>query len=507
MKSNLLFGLCLLLPLLAFSQAIEKGTIIKDRQFLIDKGELTANDSLGNFVAIRPHGTNMNLRNYYVEFFENIDFTERIEIETQNETNILDVFILNRKAHVFIKERDGKSISLRLDVIDLKTKECSRKTLIETDKKTDKALFKALKANYFINLEQTANLVLNFPVVEDELTFAYIKVFSHDLEAIDQINVFADQEISHHNTNFLNAKFINNKMYALFQLNDRNEDNKRFYRLIERPLERERFLDVEIPIDSYELINSKIKDNHLIVAGLYSHSKKGGYEGFTYYRINLETLEVEAQQQSEFHNDKAKNYFTGWFTGNRSVDINAVFIDDDLNTYIVGRFYELIKESVPIRIPIAYIAVGGISAFITVNPISYDYKVFDNIVICKIDSQGSIAWDNLLEFYQTEEITSKSNKRDSSTFSFFANNQINIFTNGLMYLDEDQLIVEQDKRLNKTNFYNIKINQSGALDPTVIFTNLDSELIFKAEGSVKSNSIIHILGQGHMRKQSLKLEF
>jgi hypothetical protein len=255
------------------------------------------------------------------------------------------------------------------------------------------------------------------------------------------------------------------------------------------------------------LINSKIKDNHLIVAGLYSHSKKGGYEGFTYYRINLETLEVEAQQQSEFYNDKAKNYFTGWFTGNRSVDINAVFIDDDLNTYIVGRFYELIKESVPIRIPIAYIAVGGISAFITVNPISYDYKVFDNIVICKIDSQGSIAWDNLLEFYQTEEITSKSNKRDSSTFSFFANNQINIFTNGLMYLDEDQLIVEQDKRLNKTNFYNIKINQSGALDPTVIFTNLDSELIFKAEGSVKSNSIIHILGQGHMRKQSLKLEF
>jgi len=492
--------------LFSHAQDLEKGTIIKDRQFLIDKTELSANDHHGNFVAIRPHGINGALQNYHVEFFENLNFTKRLEIETQHETDILDVFILSNKAHVFIKERDGASIILRLDVIDLKTKALSKKVLLQSDKDTDKPVFKALRDNYAIKLDRSSNLVLNFPVVEDQLTFAYVKAFSHDLEDIAQINVFADETISYRHTSFLNAKFLNNKVYALFQVNDKQDEHIRFYRLIEHSQTGERFLDIEIPNDSYELINSEIQQDHLIIAGLYSHFKKGGYEGFTYYNIDLESLSLKAQQQAEFYNEKAKDYFSGWFTGNRSVDINNIFIDAELNTYIVGQFYVLIKQSAPIGLPIASFTIGGVSAFVTINPISYSYKVFDDMIIGKINPLGDVVWDTVLELRQTEKITSKSNKRDSSTFTFFTDNEIHILMNGFIDPNKDKLIVKQDKRLNKTNFYNIQVDQNGTLTPKIVFPNADAEIIFRAESAVKSGSYIHILGQGNMRKQLLKLK-
>lgn len=490
-----------------FSQDIEKGNIIKDRQFLIDKSEFTASDSEGNFISVRPHRINGTLRNYFIEFFEGLNFSNRIEIETNGDTDILKVFILNEKAHVFIKELENQAVSLRLDIINLKSKVLTKKVLLQTDKEADKAVFKALQDNYFIKLEYAENLVLNFPVIEDQLTFAYVKVFNHDLEEIAQINVFADEDISHRHTSFLNAKFLNNKMYALFELKDKNDDNKRFYRLVEQSVAGERFMDIEIPVDSYELINSEIKDNHMIIAGLYSHFKKGEYEGFTYYKIDLESLELASQKQSEFYDGKAKNYFSGWLIGNRRIDIDNIFIDANFNTYIVGRFYKLAEQNVPVGISIASFRTGNISAFVTINPISYSYKLFDDILVGKINPEGTIDWDNVLELRQTEKITKKSNKRDSSIFTFFENNQINIFMNGFINSEKDKLIVKQDKRLNKTNFYNITVNQHGGITPNIVLTNVDSEIIFRAESSVKSNNIIHILGQGNMRKQLLKLKF
>jgi len=41
--------------------------------------------------------------------------------------------------------------------------------------------------------------------------------------------------------------------------------------------------------------------------------------------------------------------------------------------------------------------------------------------------------------------------------------------------------------------------------PSIIFPNEDSEILFRAESSVKSNNDIYILGQGNMRKQLLKI--
>ncbi len=488
------------------TQQIEKGEILKDRQFLIDKKEMTASDEYGNFIAIRPHRINGTLRNYYVESYIDLNFQYRTEIETENDTDILKVFILNRKAHVLIKERDGNSISLRLDIYDIANKSLTRTSLLKVNKEENKPLFKALRNDYYIDLNVSEYLILNLPVVEDKLTYAHVQVFDQDIVELRNFKVFADESTSHKNTSFLNVKYLNKTLYALFQLNDEDNDNLRYYRLIELTQQGKRNLDIQIPENSYELINSKINNDHMIIAGLYSRFKRSGFEGFTYYSVNINTFEIEAQKQTPFFNEAASNYFKGLFTGNRSIDINNLFIDDQLNTYIIGQFYILRENSAPVGIPIASFSAGSVSVFITVNPVNYTYKVFDDILIGKISPQGELSWDNVLELRRTEKITSKSNKRDSSSFICFANDQLNIFVNGFIDPEKSKLILKQNKRLNKTNFYNIIVNPHGGIKPTIVFPNEGSDIIFRAENAINSNGIIHILGQGNMRKQLLKLQ-
>ena len=504
MKSNIVLILLTMLSLASFSQAIEKGNIIKDRQFLIDKSELSANDSLGNFVAIRPHNVNGTLRNYYVEFFDDLNYLNRIEIKTENDTDILKLFILKEKAFVFIKETEKRETSIRLDIIDLKTKDKSEKLLYSINKDDNSSIYKALKNDYNISLDITSDLVLSFPVIEDKKTYVFVKVFSEDLEIKSEFSVFPDESISYKNTSFLNTKQANNKIYLLFQLNNTAEDN--FYKLIEINDNEQRSVELKIPDNSYELINSRILNNQMVISGLYSNVKKGGYRGFTYYNIDLNSFEV-ISKQNPFLNKKAENFFVGFFKGNRSIDIKDIFINDKLETHIVGQFYILRRQTVPVGIPIAAFSFVGVSGFITINPISTSYKVYDDIMIAKIDASGKLLWDTILALRQTEKITSKSNKRDNSTFTFFANNEINVLMNGFIDDQGGKFIVKQDKRRSKTNFYNIVINKNGRIIPSTIFSNADSEILFRAEKSVVSKNIIHILGQGNMRKQLLKITF
>ena len=114
-------------------------------------------------------------------------------------------------------------------------------------------------------------------------------------------------------------------------------------------------------------------------------------------------------------------------------------------------------------------------------------------------------WDKTLELRQTGKINNKYKKRDSSTFTFFANNQPNILMNGFINTNKDRLIIKQDKRLSKTNLYNVKVTPDGEILPEVLFPN--SDFIFIADRAVKTKNNIHILGQGNMRKQLLKLTF
>lgn len=505
MRLSYVFIVFFFISYLGFCQEIEKGQVLKDRQFLIDKTELSANDSLGNFVSIRPHSINGSLRNYFVEFYKNLDFTERIEIETQDNTDILKTFLHNGKSYVFIKEKNGKTISLVLNSIDLNTKKTSRHLLYSVSKNDEASVFKALKNNFFIKLDVASKITLSFPVLNTKANYAIVKIFSENLELKHTFNIFPEETKSYENIQFLTTTFVNNKLYTLFQINNSESDN--FYKLIETKGDKTRSLKIQIPAKSYELINSKIKDNRFIISGIFSNVKKGGYRGFTYYNINLDSFTLTTSKQSLFQNEKAEAYFSGFFKGNRSIDIKDIFINNALDTYIVGQFYIKRKQTLPVGIPIVSFTFSGFAGYITINPISTSYKVYDDLLIGKINSNGTLEWDNLLQLRQTEKITSKSNKRDASTFTFFANNQINILINGFIEEKKGQLIVKQDKRPKKTNFYNITVNPHGGISQNIMFSNADSETIFRAEKAVKSNTIIHVLGQGNMRKQLLKLKF
>jgi len=490
--------------LIASSQEIQKGSVNKDRQFLIDQKEISATDSLGNFVSIRPHRINGTLRNYFIEFHDALNFTKRVEIETQNETKILDVFIVNEKAHVFIKERENKSISLRCDIIDLKTQSFEQKSLLKVDKKSSLEIYRALKNDFDINLEHSSRIILSFPVIKDKLLYAYVKVFTEELEELKEHKIYADKNIPSINTRFLNASQDHNNIYLLF--NVIYSKDKKTYKLIE--LNSQKSLEIQIEPDTYELINSDIRESHYVISGLYSKQKNNRFLGFTNHTIDLESFTLKSQQQTAFTNERARQYFKGVFNAGRSIDIKNVFIDEQLNTYVIGQFYIIEQPTTPIIIGTPILAIPvivGVSVFMTTTPYTAGNKLYDDILIGKISADGELLWDKTLELRQTGKINNKYKKRDSSTFTFFANNHPNILMNGYINTKKDRLIIQQDKRLSKTNLYNVKVTPDGEILPEILFPN--SDFIFIADRAVKTKNNIHILGQGNMRKQLLKLTF
>ena len=97
-------------------------------------------------------------------------------------------------------------------------------------------------------------------------------------------------------------------------------------------------------MDIYELINTKINGNNFIITGLFSEKKKGAFEGFSYYNINIDSFKLRSKKQSKFETEAAKKYFIGLFKSNRSIDIRDLFVDNDNNTYLIGQFYTLKKQ-------------------------------------------------------------------------------------------------------------------------------------------------------------------
>lgn len=503
MNNKYIFLFVLFFCVNSFSQKgeVNKGEIIKDREFLLNKNELTSIDDEGNFISIRPNIGYDLTHNYFVEFFDNLNFTKRIEIETQNETKILDVFILNKKVHVFTKEKVDKTISLRLDIIDIESKTKSQKILYEIDNESSPEIYDSLENDSNFSIEHSSQIILTLPIVKDKIKYTFVKIFSVTLQELYQHEIYPEKTISYKNTFFLNTSQYNNGVYLLFNLIF--DENQKIYRIIELKNGNEKVLDISINNDIYELINSKVENSRLIISGLYSKKKKGGFEGFTYYNIDLESFTVSVQKQNMFFNEKAKAYFNGLFKNNRSIDIENIIIDKEQNTFIIGQFYMIRKQYIPIGIPIANI---GSSFYITYNPINIEYKLFDDLLVAKISANGELSWDRILELQQTEKIESNSNKRDSSISSFLLNNGVSIFLNGFIDIEKDKVIVKQDKPLSKTNFYNVNFTSQGNIIPEIIFSNKDSQILFRACKTVNSNDFYYILGQGNMRKQLINFK-
>lgn len=495
--------LCSILKTFSQNISINKGTIIKDRQFLIDKKEVTACDNRENFISIRPHRVNGTLRNYYIEFFNDLNFIERQEIETENSTKILDIFIKNNKAHILVKEDDGKKISIRFDLFDLQEKKLGRKTLIKAEKETQKELFNALKNDSFIAFDHTNDFLLSFPVIENTSSYTYLEFFDANLNSISKHSIYPNKEIHKKNIALLNVSRYHDKILMLYSISDKKSGH--YYQLIEFYNNKTRDIILPIKDHTYQLINTKIIDENLIISGLFSKQKKGAFEGTVYYNVNLETFELNSNKLSNFISEAARKYFAGLFKKNRSIDINDVFIDDNNNTFFLGQCYTIRKQHVPIGIPLASFATSSFTAFITYNPISISQKIYDDLLIAKINPDGQLIWDHILEMQQTEKITSKSNKKDSSYFAFLDQSQLHILMNGYINMDKEEIVMKQNIRNSKTNFYDITINSEGHISPNIIFKNSDSEILFRAEDSVKHDNIIFNLGQGNMRKQLLKL--
>ncbi|PWG06846.1 hypothetical protein [Polaribacter aquimarinus] len=486
-----------------FSQntTIEKGEIIKDRLFLMDKNEITTSDEKGNFISVRPKKDNGVIHDYFIEFFDKLNFTERIEIKNINKIKILNVFIKNEKVLIFIKEEFDNQFSLRFDIIDIHSKNLIQKTVLKSDKKTSPEFYKSLEEDFNISLEFSSRIILTIPIIKDKKAYAFVKIFSESLEELNKYEVYSDSTLTHKSTKYLNTSQLNDKVYLLFNLT-LNKD-KKIYRLVELYNSKTKTLNIPIKNDIYELISSKIKGNQFIISGLYSKKRKGGFEGVTNYKIDLKSFSVSYQKQNVFSNTKVSNYFKGFFNKNRSIDIKDIFIDDNLNIYLIGQFYRIRKVSIPL---VGVTAQISTSVFITYYPINVKYKLYDDLLICKINSNGKLNWDKVLYFKLTEKTLSKSNKSDSSIFPYLSDNKMNILLNGYVNEKKESILVKQDKRFSKTNFYNFNINEEGIISTNIIFSNKDAKIIFKAGKTVKSNNLLFNLGQGNMRKQLLKVK-
>lgn len=481
--------------------SFSKGEIVKDRQFLKDKNEITVSDEKGNFISVRPQKDNGIIHDYFVEFFKDLNFTERIEIKTHNKTKILKVFIKNEKVHVFIKEEFGKEISLRFDIIDIHSKKLIQKKIFITDKETSPDFHKSLKDDFNISLEYSSKIILTIPIIKYKKTYTFVKIFSKNIEELKQHKIYPNKTLSQKYTRYLNTSQFKGKVYLLFNLTSNKGEN--IYRIIELDGEQEKTLDIPLKKNTYELISSKIKNSKLIISGLFSRKRKGGFEGVTNYRVDLESFSVSYQKQSYFFSNKISNYFKGFFNKNRSIDIKNICVDENLNTYLICQFYVIRKQQIPIGIPIATI---GSSILITYNPVSIKYKLYDDLLICKMNLDGDLDWNKVIEFEKIEKTSSQSNKKDSSIFTFLFNDKINVFINGYINPKKEKILIKQDKKFSKTNFYNITINNEGYTYLKTVFPNSDSKIIFRAGKMVKSGNLLYNFGQGNMRKQLLKVK-
>lgn len=481
--------------------SITRGNIVKDRIFLRDKGEITTSDGNGNFVSVRPKKDNGTIYTYFVEFYDNLNFRERIEIINQHKVEILKIFLKNEKLYLFIREEYKKGFALKFDIINIKNKDKTQKEVLRADKETNPELYKSLKDDYNISLNYSSKYIVSVPVVKDNTLYVFTKVFSDELEELYQYKTYPDKVLPYKNTKYFSTSQFDNNVYHLFNVT--LNEGKNLYRLIELNDNESRALDIPIKDNIYELVTSKIKKSNFIICGLYSMKRRGGFEGITYHNIDLESFSVSFQKLNTFSNNQVSKYFKGFFKNNRSLDIKNILIDENLNAYLVSQLYIIRKQTAPIGIPIATI---GSSILITYNPINAQYKMYDDLLICKINTEGTLDWDNILEIQEIIKTSSRSNKNDSSIFSFLQENKVNVLVNGYVNPKAEKVVIKQEKRFSKTNLYNLKINEGGTMFLKKIFSYKDSEILFRAEKTTKSDNILYNLGQGNMRKQLLKIE-
>lgn len=515
MKSSYLqsfFALLFFFSLNNYAQDItfDKGEELKDRLY-IRKKEMTTVDEHGNFISVRPKYLNGVIDNYYIEFYNKLNFEKRVEIETTELVRIVKIFSLDNKAYVVKKEINRDYVDVIIDDINVKQRTVSQKSILKVFKKDNENLFKALRRDQ-IDIEYDSNIVITFPVREEETTHALVNTFDKNFDKIAEDKVYPDKQLSPKKINYLKTLIGNeDTFYLLFNIE--NKDKNNLYKLVQLKNSETKTLDIPIENDVHELINSKIKDDNYLISGLYSKKEEKRYEGYTHYNINLKDFQLSNKAHKPFVSETVKSNFEGFFKKKRHIDMNNIYIDDNLNTYLVGQLYIKRKQTMampfsPFAITAEVFQIASVVGYVSFNPmgaLAPSYKIYDDLLVTKISPEGNIVWDNLLEFQKTKSIRATSNHRDSSYFTYFKNNEVNLLLNGSIDTSKNTLEVKQDKRKNKTNFYNITISKNADISSEILFPNEDSKMLFRAEKAKKANDKIYILGQGNMRKQLLKI--
>lgn len=230
------------------------------------------------------------------------------------------------------------------------------------------------------------------------------------------------------------------------------------------------------------------------------------FEGYTMYKADLDSMSFLNYSSTPFTAEQVQNYFSGFFTKKKYIDINNIYSDDQGNTYVIGQTHVVQRQAVPMGVPIAAFTIGSVSVFVSFQP-TVKEKLYDDILIAKFDTNGEMVWEKLVELGRTEKIKSTSNHRDSSLYTYFEDDKIHIFMNGKINFNREKLVVKQNKRKGATSFYDIVVDDRGGLTVHDLFSNADSEIIFRAGTVTKQDNTIYILGQGNMRKQLLKMKY
>ncbi|NQY07025.1 MAG: hypothetical protein HRT68_12775 [Flavobacteriaceae bacterium] len=510
-KPKTLFLIALLFSLfnMSFSQDIsfEKGELIKDRLFLIDKQESTVLDKQGNIYGVRPHRVNGVMRNYYVEFFEDLNFGKRIEIETNQKTNVVteieETFALDNRLLVFTKEYTGSYATLYVDILGIDSKTfLERKELVTGERNSNKNVYKALKESNFEIKNNLNGFLLLLQAEEEDKLQVKLTVYGKNIEKVATKEFYPNKPIDFKKTTYLTVLADGDIIYILTSY---EKEEKLFYRL--NLLDENaniKSLDIPSKEGYYELVSLTNTDEELIIAGFVSKLKKGRYQGYCYYAVNKETFELSRNKYDTFKNQDISDYFSGFLKGDRGVQIKDVFVDEENNTYVACQFYKagntklLVLAQFDLLIATAiYVSSHGNRVF---------DKLFDDILVVKFDAEGALVWENLIRL-KTQKKKQDKNKQDYNYFSYYNEQGVNVLLNAQINNKEGEFKVNQAKQKSKTNLYNLVFSSSGQIELKAVLSNAKTEAIFPTKDVQIDQNHIYILGQGNMRKQMLKIQY
>lgn len=484
------------------SRNIQKGNINKDRYFLNKKVEIPIVDDDGNYIAVRPHPGLYNTE-YAVEFYSDAALEERIVFETDKDTEILDCFYSSGEVLVLKHVYYRHDASLRVDHINKSTGDKHEEVLLSSNRKEEKDFFKYFEAfqNSYVLLDD--RLIITIPFINTEKQLA-IKTVVYDYRSRSTtIESFVpNQSLSRKEISYLNTFVYKGRVLSLFSVTSEEIGNS--YQIFDME-SGTKLTEGPIAFGQFDLINTRIDGDILNLFGLFSYKKRMRFDGYTHYKFDLAEMKFLGNKSTDFRNEDVVNYFSGFLIKKRRIDINNIYSDSEGNFYIIGQTHVVRRQAVPVAIPIAAFTVGSVAIFISVSPPGPAEKIYDDILIAKLDSNGNLLWERLLELGRTTAIKQTDNKRDSSFFTYFEDDKLHILMNGYINQNRNKLVVKQDKGMNMTNFYDISLDPEGALNTNIIFPNEDSEIIFKANNTIIQDGVMYNLGQGNMRKQLMKV--